>query len=191
MGLFGLITEGILNANKAAKQKKAQNDDSAQTVVVKNKYSIDVPSFLSPTTKLSEDASLQYMNRTLDVSFIVIDEPKSDFLATVEEMKKALPDFGQDSTMLDQMAAIVLGNFFEDLDKVEIGDRTETTINGLKALTLNAFQKRTFLKDALYGTFAFIEGRDTLYQVIILSGGTSIVKLADKLGQSIHSFKEL
>lgn len=186
-----MITEGILNANKAAKQKKAQNDDSAQTVVVKNKYSIDVPSFLSPTTKLSEDASLQYMNRTLDVSFIVIDEPKSDFLATVEEMKKALPDFGQDSTMLDQMAAIVLGNFFEDLDKVEIGDRTETTINGLKALTLNAFQKRTFLKDALYGTFAFIEGRDTLYQVIILSGGTSIVKLADKLGQSIHSFKEL
>jgi len=78
-----------------------------------------------------------------------------------------------------------------DMDKVEIGSYTETKINGMNAITLNAFQKRTFLKDALYGSFAFIEGRETLYQIIILSGGTSISKLADKLEQSIKSFKEL
>lgn len=45
MGLFGLIAGGIMDANKAVKQKQAQKDDSVQTVVVDNRYSIDVPSF--------------------------------------------------------------------------------------------------------------------------------------------------
>lgn len=89
------------------------------------------------------------------------------------------------------MATVVLANFYDDIDKVEIGDYTNTTINGMNAVTLNTFQKRTFFKDALYGTFAFVEGKETLYQIIILSGGTSILKLADKLKQSIESFKEL
>ena len=78
-----------------------------------------------------------------------------------------------------------------EVDKVEVVNYTQTTINGLNAITLNVFQKRTFFKDATYGSFAFIEGKDRLYQIIIMSGGTSIRKLADKLETAIHSFKEL
>ena len=180
-----------MDANKAIKQNKAQNNDSVQTVTMKNRFSIDIPSFLSPTTKLSEDAAIQYWSRTLDVSFQVIDEPTSEFVESLEEIRKEVPDFGKGKSILDNMATVVLGNFFDDIDKVEIGDYTNTTINGMNAVTLSAFQKRTFLKDALYGSFAFIEGKETLYQIIILSGGTSIPKLADKLEQSIRSFKEL
>ena len=190
MGLLSLIVGGVMDANKAIKQNKAKNDDTSQTVVVQNRYSIDVPSFLSPTKKFGEDASLQYWSKTLDVAFQVIDEPKSEFIASVEELRKELPDFGKDKSLLDNMATFTLSNMF-DMDKVEIGDYTDTEINGLNAVTLNAFQKRTFLKDALYGSFAFIEGKETLYQVIILSGGTSISKLADKLEKSINSFREL
>lgn len=190
MGLISLIAGGIMDANKAIKQNQARNDDTAQTVIVKKQFSIDVPSFLSPTTKLSEDASLQYLNKTLDVSFQVIDEPKSEFVNSVEEIKKEMPDFGKDKSLLDNMATITLSNMF-DMNKVEIGDYIETKINGMNAVILNAFQKRTFLKDAMYGSFAFIEGKETLYQIIILSGGTSISKLADNLEQSIKSFKEL
>ena len=78
-----------------------------------------------------------------------------------------------------------------EVDKVEVGNYTQTIINGLNAITLNVFQKRTFFKDAVYGSFAFIEGNDTLYQIIIMSGGTSIRKLADKMETSIKSFREL
>jgi hypothetical protein len=87
------------------------------------------------------------------------------------------------------MAVLTVGNMFED--DVEMGNYTETTINGLNAVTLSVFQKRTFFKDAVYGSLAFIEGKDNLYQILILSGGTSISKLADKLEESINSFKEL
>ena len=191
MGLISLIAGGIHDANRAAKENKAKNNDEVQNVVINNQYSIDVPAFLSPTNKFGEDASLQYWNKSLDIAFQVIDEPKQEFLDTLKELQEEVPGFGEGQTMLDNMAAIVLGNFFEDIDKIDIVDRKETTINGMNALTLNAFQKRTFFKDALYGTFAFVEGKETLYQIIILSGGTSISKLADKLEQSIHSFKEV
>ena len=190
MGLISLVVGGVMDANKAIKQNKAKNDDSKNTVTVKELYSIDVPSFLSPTNKLGEDASLQYWSKSLDITFQVVDEPKSEFLKVTEEMKDDFPTLGDGNPLLDKMAVVTLSNMF-DLDKTEIGSYTERTINGMNAITLNAFQKRTFLKDALYGSFAFIEGKNTLYQVIILSGGTSISKLADKLETSIMSFKEL
>lgn len=191
MGLISLIAGGIHDANRAIKQNQAQGNDEVQNVVVNNQYSINVPTFLTPTNKLGEDASLQYWNKTLDISFQVIDEPKQVFLDSLKELREEVPDFGKGEPLLHNMAMLTLGNLFDDMDKVEIGNYQETTINGLNALTLNVFQKSTFLKDALYGSFAFVEGRDTLYQIIILSGGTSIKKLADKLENSIKSFKEV
>lgn len=180
-----------MDANKAIKQKQAQDNDSVQTVVVQNRFSIDVPSFLEPTTRFGEDASVQYWSRALDVSFQVVDESKQEFVKAMEKFNNELPDLGKGDSILDQMSTMVLCNLFDDIDKVEIGNYQKTVINGLNAIMLNAFQSRTFFKDALYGSFAFVEGKDTLYQIIILSGGTSIAKLADKLEQSIRSFKEL
>lgn len=189
--LLSTIVGSISDANRLAKQSKAQKDNTTRNVVVQGKYSIDVPSFLSPMKNLSDDASLQYGSRTLDISFIVIDEPKSMFTQSFNDLQAGLPPvFGGDKSILDRMATIVLSNMF-DVDKVEVGGRKEAMINGLNALILNVFQKRSFLKDALYGSFACIEGKDTLYQINILSGGTSITKLADKIEKSIYSFKEL
>lgn len=191
MGLISTIVGGIVDANKLVKQNKAQKDDSTQNVVIEGKYSIDVPTFLSPMKNLSEDASLQYGSRSLDISFVVVDEPKSEFIEMLKDLQAEMPTvLKKDDPILDSMAAIVLTEMF-DMDKVEITGRTETKINGLNALIMNVFQKRTFLKDAVYGSFAFIEGKDTLYQVNIMSGGTSITKLSDKLEKAIHSFKEL
>lgn len=191
MGIIRLVTGAIVETNKSIKQNRAQNDDSVQTVVVQNRFSIDVPSFLEPTTRFGEDASVQYWSRALDVSFQVIDEPKQEFVDVIEDLKNELPDLKKDATILDKMATMALINLFDDIDKVEIGNYQKTMINGLNAIMINAFQKRSFFKDALYGSLAFIEGKDTLYQIIILSGGTSIQKLADKLEQSICSFREL
>ena len=190
MGLISLVVGGAIDANKAIKQNRAKNDVSKQTVTVKNQYTIDVPSFLSPTNKLGEDASLQYWSKSLDITFQVVDEPKSEFLETVAELEKEIPGFGEGKSLLDKMSMITLPNMF-DMDRTELGSYAERNINGLNAITLNAFQPRTFLKDAVYGSFAFIEGKNTLYQIIILSGGTSISKLADKLEESIMSFREL
>lgn len=190
MGLISMIVGGAIDANKAIKQNQAKNNDSKNTVTVKGMYSIDVPSFLSPTNKLGEDASLQYWSKTLDISFQVIDEPKSEFIEMAKELNKEIPSIGEGKSMLDKMAMLTISNMF-DMDRTKLDCYTERKINGLNAITLNAFQSRTFLKDAVYGSFAFVEGKDTLYQIIILSGGTSITKLADKLEESIKSFREL
>ena len=194
MGLISLLTGGIAGgiyvANKAIKQKKAQNDDSVQTIV-KNTFSIDIPSFLTPTDKYGETASLCYCNKTLGIVLEVIDEPKQDFIEALNELRKEAPEFGKGDSLLDIMSAMEINHIFEDKDKIEILDCYETTINGLKALTLNALRKGTFFKAAIFVSFTFIEGKDTLYQIRIWSGGTSIAKLEEKLDKSIKSFKEL
>lgn len=189
--LLSTIVGSISDANRLAKQSKAQKDNTTKNVVVQGKYSIDVPSFLSPMKNLSDDASLQYGSRTLGISFIVIDEPKSEFIQSFNDLQAEFPPvFGSNNSILDRMATIVLSNMF-DVEKVELGGRQKTMINGLNALIVNVFLRRSFLKDSLYGSFAFIEGKDTLYQINILSGGTSITKLADKIEKSIYSFREL
>lgn len=189
--LLSTIVGSISDANRLAKQSKAQKDNTTKNVVVQGKYSIDVPSFLSPMKNLSDDASLQYGSRTLDISFIVIDESKSEFIQSFNDLQAEFPPvFGSNNSILDRMATIVLSNMF-DVEKVELGGRQKTMINGLNALIVNVFLRRSFLKDSLYGSFAFIEGKDTLYQINILSGGTSITKLADKIEKSIYSFREL
>lgn len=190
MGLISLVVGGIMDANKSIKQSQAKNNNDKKTVTVDGRYSIDVPTFLSPTTKLSDDAAIQYRNNTLDISFLVIDEPKDNFYKEIESLDKEVYHFDENKTLLDKMAIITLSNLF-NMDKVEVLDYTHSSINGLNAVTFNTFKKRTFFEDAEYGSFAFIEGKETLYQVIILSGGTSILKLAEKLEESINSFQEL
>ena len=186
--IISTIVGGIMDAKRLIKQNQAQNDNNYNDIIVKNKYAISVPAFLSPLGHVNEDASLQYGNKTLDIAFLVIDEPKSEFITAAKESQTTILGLG--NSIVDNLATVAINNMFE-VDKVEVGNYTQTTINGLNAITLNVFQKRTFFKDAAYGSFAFIEGKDRLYQIIIMSGGTSIRKLADKLETAIHSFKEL
>lgn len=101
MGLISMIVGGAIDANRAIKQNQAKNNDSKNTVTVKGLYSIDVPSFLSPTNRFGGDASPQYWSRTLDISFQVIDEPKSEFVEAAKELDKEVPSFGDGKTILD------------------------------------------------------------------------------------------
>lgn len=186
MGLIGWLVGSAMDANKAIKQNNAKNNDSVQTITVNNLYSIDVPTYLSSTTKLSKDASLQYWNKTLDVTMQVIEEPKQGLIDVLR--RKGLD---KERSMLENVALFTLASIFEDLDKVELFDKDSCQINGLDALTLNAFQKRTFFKDGVYASLAFVEGKSHVYQIMIISGGSSISKLADKLQPLLYSFKEL
>lgn len=186
MGLISFVVGGILDANKAIKQKSAQNNDETSIVTIDNKYSIEVPAFLSPTKNLSEDASIQYWNKTLDITFQVIEEDKHEFIEAVESIK-----LSEDDSLLDAFATLVLANMYGSIENIEIEDKRIIEINGLPSLRIDVFQKRTFFKDAVYTSFAFIEGKNSLYQIIIMTGGTSISKLSEKLESSIYSFKEL
>jgi hypothetical protein len=190
MGLISLLVGGAMDAHKAIKQNNAKNDNSSQTVVVQNRYSLDVPSFLSPTNKLNADASLQYYDKTLDCAVQVIDEPKSEFSEVIEGLRKEVPDFGKDKPLLENYATITLGNMF-DLNKVEIGSWIDTSVNGCNAITLEVWQKRTFTKDAAHYRYGFIEGKEMMYQILIIVGGSSISKIGDRLENIVKSFKEL
>ena len=181
-----------MDANKAIKQNKAKKDDTTQTVVVQNRYSIEIPSFLKPSSKYKEDASLNYLNKTLDCGVMVIEDTKSDFDAMYETLKNQDYDSDTEKSMLEYFSTLFVGNMF-DLEKNEadIDNWVETTVNGLNAIMMEAFQKRTFFKDAAHYRLGFIEGRDTIYTICVTVGGSSISKIGDKFEGVIESFIEL
>src|SRR5690606_23595679 len=67
-----------------------QNSNTFETINVKD-YSVDIPTSLSKTENLNQEASLQYQNLLKELYIIVIDESK-------KQVERAIKDNG-----LDQM----------------------------------------------------------------------------------------
>ena len=189
MGLISLIVGTAMDANKAIKQKKAQNNASTEIKQVKGLYEIGVPSFLSPSHH-SEDASLEYSSRSLDIVMTVIDEPTEKFKQELDDLHQTDPDLLKEESNIEALGAISLSNIF-DMDNTEVYKNEMTKINGLSANVIECFQKRSFFKDAIYGYCAFVEGKETMYQILILVGGTSIDKLGEQMQSYIYTFREL
>ena len=170
------------------KKTISEQDDTTQNIVVENKFSVELPSFLSPTRELGK-ASLQYYNSEVKFCVTVNDIQKSDFLASVEKMKKK-PFFDKDKPLLDNMAMKSLYDTFGK-EEVAISNWQETEINGNKAITLIAQIKWYHLKHETYYKFGFIESKDRFYQIIVWT----IIDIAsifdNKMSEIIKSFKEL
>jgi hypothetical protein len=189
MGLIRLLVGGAVEARKAIKENSAKKDETTQTVVVNNRYSVELPSFLKQTTRLNDEASLQYWDKTIEFYTTVIDEDKEEFEGALKELKKRADNW-EDTPILDSMAAFSLQNMFEDLDKLIKSEFVETEINGLKALTFSILDKKRW-STSIYYQFGFIEGKDTLYQIISWTIGENANMFKDKMEKIIFSFNEL
>lgn len=72
-----------------SKQKKRDSSldmDAFHTVTVKGNYSVDIPRFMTTTTGLNEEASLQYQSLLNEAYLLIIDEPKSGFKQVYEDL---------------------------------------------------------------------------------------------------------
>lgn len=182
----------IVNSIALSKAKKSE----LKTVEgIGGKYSIGIPSFLSPTSKLTSTATLQYLNERLNIGYQILETPRSVVADGIDDIQGTLPCSGSGDSVLDKLAFLFLSNFFDvDISKLKIENYKKTTINGLNAVTLDAYQKATLVREPHYGRFAFIEGKDTYYRIIIDSGKYKVHnmrKVSDKLEESIKTFKEL
>lgn len=183
------ITRVVNRFYKSALQKSALNDDSVNTVTVEDRFSIDVPSYLSPTKEFGDAAKVQYKSRGLDMSFAVTELEKSKFDVTLEDLRKKMPDFIKTKSTLEIFALTLLAKAF-DLKKVQTAMK-DININGLNAITVFVHQKMTFFKPEYNARHTFVEGKESFYTICFASHSNTVVKLYDKLDRYIMSFKEL
>ncbi len=162
-----------------------QADDKQQTIVVEKKYSISIPAFLTKTTKLNDEASLQFQHPWKEFYVIVIDESKS-------EMQKALVDNNLTemySNDIKGYSELLLSGFNQKIVGAQKTKIVETFVNNMPARLLTISGKFEGI-DAFY-SLAFIEGKDRYYQIMAWTLLSKKNEYKDKMNQIMHSLKEL
>lgn len=153
-----------------------------ETITIKNKYSIELPEFLSKAQDLHNDASLQYQNVFKELYVVVIDEPKQEFA----EIASTTEDFSPD---LNGYHQILKSSFEEGVHNIDITPTKDIQINGLKAKTFSLTGELTEIP--IYYNVAYIEGKDTFYQIITWTLKSSKQKYQEPMEKIIYSFKEI
>lgn len=147
-----------------------------QTVKVKNKFSLELPDFLSEVKTLNAAASLQYQNPLREFYVIVLDEPKSEF-----------PD--QESIDLETFKAILRDGLETNLTNPRFSRDRDTVINGLKAKLFSLSDNSD--KVDIYYQFAYIESKNNFYQILTWTLENRKDQFSDEMNKIIASFKEI
>lgn len=147
-----------------------------QTVKVKNKYSLEIPEFMSEAQTLNPEASLQYQNALREFYVIVLDEPKTQF-----------PN--QKAINLEEYKNIVLENMKMNLSEPTISPIEDTIINGLKAKLFSVSDNTENIE--IYYQFAYIESKSNFYQVMTWTLENKKDKFSNDMDKIIASFKEM
>jgi hypothetical protein len=127
-------------------------DTSTRPVTINNQYAMRIPAMLSSTSRLNEDASMQYQNIMRELYVIVIDEP-------IDEINQAFSDFqlmDLYSMDLDGYALLILDAFADNLSSHQTQGVIPAKINGLPA--------RVAKVDAR------VQGHSVFYHIAIFEG---------------------
>jgi len=147
-------------------------------ITVNDKYTIDIPDYLTPCTDIHEYASLQYKNEEKDIYAMVLDE-----------RKKTMVNYNLDYDTNEDYKNIASQPFKDNIQnsKIEIPGRQE--IDGKKALVTeilgNVNDKNAFYR------MAIIESPYAFYQILVWTKAEYKEKYMADITRVIESFKEL
>jgi hypothetical protein len=152
-----------------------------QTVSYQNKYSIEIPNYLTKSFNLNDEATLQYQNLFKDEYVIIIEEPKSEFDDAIEILgtTKGLEGYHQ----------ILVQNLETAIENMEITAVENIKINSFSAkifsVTGNVENYNVFYK------YGIIEGSKSYFQILCWTSKDKQLKSEPWMTQAIKSFKEL
>lgn len=155
-----------------------------QTIKVKGKYSLELSSDFEKARSLNKDASLQYQDIYKDLYVIVIDEPKT-------EVKKVIDDnllTGTYNPDLKGYSNIIINGIDPSIVIDSMPPFKKASINGLdsRQVTFEGTSENLHI----VWKFAFIEGKDTFYQMMVWTGAANRAKLEKEMEEIVNSFKE-
>jgi len=145
-------------------------------IKVKNKFSLELPDFLSEAQNLNPEASLQYQNPLKEFYVIVLDEPRSNF-----------PD--EAGINLEGYKDMLMENLKANLESPSFSEERDTVINGLKAKLFSLTDKTKGLEISY--KFAYIESKNNFYQILTWTLANRKDKFSADMDRIIASFKEI
>lgn len=163
-----------------------QPTKKTEKVEIDNRYSVELPTFLTKTTGLNEDASLQYENQAKELYMIVIDESISEFQDAVNENAEYLDYYSNDFT---GYCDFVFDLFTESLNTFDASDWKKLDINGLEAMQKGV--KGNIQDLDVFYHYTVIKGTTNYYQVLLWTLHDKKSEHQPLMDEIVNSFKEL
>ena len=159
--------------------------DSLETITIDNKYSISIPSFLTRTHDLSQEASLQYQDARKGFYFIVMDQKKKVF-------REGLYVYNLNDIYTVDLSGFtdyVIDGVKEYMQIIQEPEVTSLKINGLNAktiqLTAHTDQGESFI------SMAIIDGKGSFYWLMTWARSSKEKRFGEIMNTMIQSFNEL
>ena len=161
------------------------NEVKNQTVTIDNKYSMELPDYLTKNTKLNAEASLQYMNGIKELYIVVVEMPISGF-SQILKSNDLTEDYKNN---LEDYSTFCVDYFKESVDVTYVSDPKETTINGLPAILFTV--KAKISGYTAYYHFTYIQGKENYYQILTWTLDSKKDEQKENMEAMINSFKEI
>jgi len=159
-----------------------------EAVEIEGLYSMKVPEFMTVTTQLQEDASLQYNNPYKEKYVTVLDE--SD-----EEITAFMTDYGvydESKSKLENYVDVRLNYLTESgISVISQTDMKSEMINGRKALSTIIDASVPGIPEDITYYFTYVEGKEHYYMISAWTLLSRKDDYTDEVKEMTSSFKEL
>ena len=165
--LFTIILAIFLPIVSCIDSKEKKDDsplgaEAFHVVSIDGDYRIDIPKFMTGTTGLNEEASLQYQSLLKEAYLIIIDEPKSGF----EEVYRDLGQYDEKLSAIQNYRDARL-QILSRTTKINKKSTPEPLkINGLDAEILEVDAIIEGVDNEISYFITFVDGGDMLYMIM-------------------------
>jgi hypothetical protein len=154
-----LLTSCVLNLFKDEK-KNAKAE--METVTINEDYSMGIPKFMTKTTGLNDDASLQFQNIFKETYVIVIDENKQEFIDAYQELQS----YDSSTSVISNYADTQVQLTTSSMNVLTKSELKFFPLNGLNAANIEIDAEIEGVNTPITYFLTFVEGDDTLYFVM-------------------------
>ena len=146
---------------------------------------MELPKSMIKSKRLNDSASLQYENGAEELYVIVLDESKKSIHDVIAS--NGIQDLY--SNDIEGYSKLIMDGLKTAIKKSKTTNLKKEIINSNKSITAELSATVDNLK--VYYSLAYIEGKDTYYQIMswTLSNKKELNK--EKINKMIHSFKEI
>ena len=144
------------------KERAVAGMDTHHTVSIDGNYRLDLPKFMTGTTGLNEEASLQYQSLLKEAYLLVIDEPKADF----EEVYRVLEQYDDELSVLQNYRDARLQILSRTTEINNKSEPQSLRINGLDAETVELDAIVNGMGNEISYFLTFVEGEDNVYMIM-------------------------
>lgn len=179
-----LISCGNFNNDK---EENLSLESDFDEVKINNEYKIMIPDYMSETTSLNDEASLQFQNIFKEAYIIVIDESKEEFISIFKE----LDSYNSDSSAVKNYRDVQLQSLHQGINITKQSAPESTKIGGLDAEVVEIEGNVTGVNYKIYYYITFLEGKEKMYMAMAWTLDDRKKKYKPTFKQAVQSFRLL